>query len=592
MILTVTTQYFVGFSLAPAPSCGRMCEPGRPDIAASRALYFSELSGVSPEDNSVGRVKRPSYVGISNSLNGYTPYAPYSPPLHLPNQAPLSLDSVSLVLREEGDPRFHQESYLRSLNEFDETMRDLNMGRPENGDMTDNGSCIMRNEEDFYPRSHMKQVIGNGESKTVTTITQFHSSAAAKHQNLVSKQIERLYGADPLAQVRLTSPEPPGCEPTSNGETPVTEPQRKHSGGFFSKRFGITKMKDHSTLKSSPETPKEYKPLKVPAVFKLLRPEFREQLKQSSCKVSMPEEGGKERIIPIHMASSPRSSKESTPRTTTTTPRSTTTPATPATPATAERVIPITRLSNGSAPPALNGHSNGHTNGSTNGTVNGLSSTPLSSTNGVNGGIRRPVPTVIGFRNNNINNNGSSSTANEKGVEKEVGKPLVIRKLSPLSPKHIGVGSSKPAPAPKPEHLMSPPLSPTPSDEARSPILSSRSSPQPSSSPAPPQDSSSVTPTAAPTTATATTTATAAATTTAPAPATTTPVASQSSSSAPPTQALEKLQLKEEVPDATPEEMEEVSEKDMEEDHGYRYNEEEQQDQYPEYYQCGLRERE
>merc|ERR1740128_838211 len=599
MILTVTTQYFVGFSLAPAPSCGRMCEPGRPDIAASRALYFSELSGVSPEDNSVGRVKRPSYVGISNSLNGYTPYAPYrtsndparkiSPPLHLPNQAPLSLDSVSLVLREEGDPRFHQESYLRSLNEFDETMRDLNMGRPENGDMTDNGSCIMRNEEDFYPRSHMKQVIGNGESKTVTTITQFHSSAAAKHQNLVSKQIERLYGADPLAQVRLTSPEPPGCEPASNGETPVTEPQRKHSGGFFSKRFGITKMKDHSTLKSSPETPKEYKPLKVPAVFKLLRPEFREQLKQSSCKVSMPEEGGKERIIPIHMDSSPRSSKESTPRTTTTTPRSTTTPATPAT---AERVIPITRLSNGSAPPALNGHSNGHTNGSTNGTVNGLSSTPLSSTNGVNGGIRRPVPTVIGFRNNNLNNNSSSSTANEKGVEKEVGKPLVIRKLSPLSPKHIGVGSSKPAPAPKPEHLMSPPLSPTPSDEARSPILSSRSSPQPSSSPAPPQDSSSVTPKAAPTTATATTTATAAATTTATAPATTTPVASQSSSSAPPTQALEKLQLKEEVPDATPEEMEEVSEKDMEEDHGYRYNEEEQQEQYPEYYQCGLRERE
>merc|ERR1740128_515986 len=542
MILTVTTQYFVGFSLAPAPSCGRMCEPGRPDIAASRALYFSELSGVSPEDNSVGRVKRPSYVGISNSLNGYTPYAPYSPPLHLPNQAPLSLDSVSLVLREEGDPRFHQESYLRSLNEFDETMRDLNMGRPENGDMTDNGSCIMRNEEDFYPRSHMKQVIGNGESKTVTTITQFHSSAAAKHQNLVSKQIERLYGADPLAQVRLTSPEPPGCEPASNGETPVTEPQRKHSGGFFSQRFGITKMKDHSTLKSSPETPKEYKPLKVPAVFKLLRPEFREQLKQSSCKVSMPEEGGKERIIPIHMDSSPRSSKESTPRTTTTTPRSTTTPATPAT---AERVIPITRLSNGSAPPALNGHSNGHTNGSTNGTVNGLSSTPLSSTNGVNGGIRRPVPTVIGFRNNNLNNNSSSSTANEKGVEKEVGKPLVIRKLSPLSPKHIGVGSSKPAP---------------------------------------PQDSSSVTPTAAPTTATATTTATAAATTT--------PVASQSSSSAPPTQALEKLQLKEEVPGATPEEMEEVSEKDMEEDHGYRYNEEEQQEQYPEYYQCGLRERE
>ena len=43
-------------------------------------------------------------------------------------------------------------------------------------------------------------MIGNGETKSVTTITQFHSSAQTK-QNLVSKQIERLYGADPLAQV-------------------------------------------------------------------------------------------------------------------------------------------------------------------------------------------------------------------------------------------------------------------------------------------------------------------------------------------------------------------------------------------------------
>jgi hypothetical protein len=54
-------------------------------------------------------------------------------------------------------------------------------------------------------------------------------------------------------------------------------------------------------------------------------------------------------------------------------------------------------------------------------------------------------------------------------------KPLIIRKLSPLSPKHILVAPSngnhtavKPAPAPKPEHLMSPPLSPVPSDGARS----------------------------------------------------------------------------------------------------------------------------
>ena len=35
-------------------------------------------------------------------------------------------------------------------------------------------------------------------------------------------------------------------------------------------------------------------------MFRLLRPEFREQLKQSSCKVAIPDEdAGKERIIPI-----------------------------------------------------------------------------------------------------------------------------------------------------------------------------------------------------------------------------------------------------------------------------------------------------
>lgn len=50
--------------------------------------------------------------------------------------------------------------------------------------------------------------------------------------------------------------------------------------------------------------------------------------------------------------------------------------------------------------------------------------------------------------------------------------------------------------------------------------------------------------------------------------------------------------MAETVPDATPEEMEEVSEKDMDDEEGFRYNPEEQQGQYPEYYQCGLRERE
>ena len=131
-----------------------------------------------------------------------------------------------------------------------------------------------------------------------------------------------------LHQVRMTSPEPrdsperlssPG-DSNSNGENGDSEQleitnskERKISGGFFAKRFGITKMKDHTTKKdrlidtnSANNSPMEFKPLKVcklskhdsnvstysqdllpqvPAVFRLLRPEFREQLKQSSCKV-------------------------------------------------------------------------------------------------------------------------------------------------------------------------------------------------------------------------------------------------------------------------------------------------------------------
>ena len=128
----------------------------------------------------------------------------------------------------------------------------------------------------------------------------------------------------------MTSPEPrdsperlssPG-DSNSNGENGDSEQleitnskERKISGGFFAKRFGITKMKDHTTKKdrlidtnSANNSPMEFKPLKVcklskhdsnvstysqdllpqvPAVFRLLRPEFREQLKQSSCKVKI-----------------------------------------------------------------------------------------------------------------------------------------------------------------------------------------------------------------------------------------------------------------------------------------------------------------
>ena len=88
----------------------------------------------------------------------------------------------------------------------------------------------------------------------------------------------------------MTSPEPrdsperlssPG-DSNSNGENGDSEQleitnskERKTSGGFFAKRFGITKMKDHTTKKdrlidtnSANNSPMEFKPLKVSKLSK------------------------------------------------------------------------------------------------------------------------------------------------------------------------------------------------------------------------------------------------------------------------------------------------------------------------------------
>merc|ERR1719180_685156 len=69
-------------------------------------------------------------------------------------------------------------------------------------------------------------------------------------------------------------------------------------------------------------------------------------------------------------------------------------------------------------------------------------------------------------------------------------KQSVVRKLSPLSPKHIVVPPSgsgeKPAITPKPEHLKSPPMSPTPPASPSSPPTPVRSQTSPVSSPSQP----------------------------------------------------------------------------------------------------------
>merc|ERR1712226_502199 len=85
--------------------------------------------------------------------------------------------------------------------------------------------------------------------------------------------------------------------------------QEEEEGGFFTKRFGIVKQKEHNTAgrrfdrftengpfsnehSNGESNALDFKPLKVPAVFRLLRPEFREQLKSHSCQVQIPTENG------------------------------------------------------------------------------------------------------------------------------------------------------------------------------------------------------------------------------------------------------------------------------------------------------------
>ena len=120
-----------------------------------------------------------------------------SSPLQIPVSPPRTLDSVTLVLNED--------SYQKSVSEFETVMRDLSstgvvdskvqdqqalqhnspgldMGRPErNADITDNAMKHNRhnNGESFFPTTHSKQIITDGEGgRAVEIVTKFHCDDA------------------------------------------------------------------------------------------------------------------------------------------------------------------------------------------------------------------------------------------------------------------------------------------------------------------------------------------------------------------------------------------------------------------------------
>jgi len=468
-------------------------EPARQLIADSRALYFSDLIQPVAENEKErdSGLRKPSYVGLSHSINGYTPYAPYngrlkkiSPPSQIPVSPERSLDSVRLVL--------NQDSYQKSLVEFESVMRDLSnthidMRQPDqSSDVTDHVrvSDVHHQGDDFFPKTHSRQLIGDGEGAVVEIVTKFHSdgehtptyrSPSGNSQNLVQKQIERLYGDSTVSQIKLTSPDTSESKESTSESQSNGKPERKFSGGFFAKRFGVTKMKDRSTKSkidssSTDNSAMEFKPLKVPAVFRLLRPEFREQLRNSSCLIKIPllEEQGKERVIPIK--------REGANGILTSINGSPVTESKEETTEVKERVVPINIIGNG-----VTTNNNNNTKDSNNytperiipirkenGIVTITPKRPTGLTPKVNGFSPEKQASLFGLRN------GTPSKPPKDETEQR--KPNVVRKLSPLSPKHIMVPTSaeKPAPMPKPEYLKSPSISPTPGSPSSPPLARQR----------------------------------------------------------------------------------------------------------------------
>jgi hypothetical protein len=232
--------------------------------------------------------RKPSYVGLSCSVSGYSPANRYTSPdgrLTSPEQIPVSsgsqiLDSVGLV---------------------------LDSMRQQQQQQAGNNNHKMSNGHDVTDRAYFTS------STTTTTQKMYYreaspgsdsGSSSTGSGNLVQKQIERIYGGKVQNVGRAMSPPDSGVLSPEDGTiSPNSDhatPQRKISGGFFAKRFGLSKQKERQSANDqrlvdqensrngsgeAATSPLDFKPLKVPAVFRLLRPEFREQLKSSSCQI-------------------------------------------------------------------------------------------------------------------------------------------------------------------------------------------------------------------------------------------------------------------------------------------------------------------
>jgi len=249
------------------------------------------------DNNNINDQRKPSYVGLACAVSGYSDFIRYTspdrkttPPQQFKVQTePQILDSLNLNMRQQQN---NQSPPVRG------------QGGQDSPDLAS-----------YYPASHTRKIVQSGGTTTVETVTKFYNnnninnglretspggsdtssvgsdrSFSSGGGNLVQKQIERLYGG------KMTLVRSP--EPKSDDSSPENE-------------FFAAKRSFGSANGNNAESPLDLKsPLKVPAVFRLLRPEFRELLKSNSCQVQIPNgsngstPNSAERVIPIRNESS------------------------------------------------------------------------------------------------------------------------------------------------------------------------------------------------------------------------------------------------------------------------------------------------
>ena len=228
--------------------------------------------------------RKPSYVGLSRAVSGYGSYS--TPSRYLspsrktsPSQIPVSSEPQTLDA---------------ALNNFMSTHADMIVQRPRDQQPPIRGQTD--DKPATFSTTYTRKIVESGNLATLETVKKYYSPGSSGDGmregspgsdcsgsssigsagsggggTLVQKQIERLYGGRVLP-VRVTSPEP-------------KDELDKSVPGFFAKRMTPP---NNGGVKGG--DPLHVKDLKSPAVFRLLRPEFREQLKSHSCQVIIPTE--------------------------------------------------------------------------------------------------------------------------------------------------------------------------------------------------------------------------------------------------------------------------------------------------------------